>query len=110
MFGQVVVGHDRGDISEALLGAILFGVPMAVEGGTTEVGEQFVASPLAALGTVAVVYGIVYVAGIPDVRVTRRLLGVVPRRLVGILTVPLVAAAYLPMAVGAALGDILRGT
>ncbi len=138
VFGQVVVGYDRGDVSEALLGSVVFGVPMFVEEGTTEVGEQFAASPLAALGTlaftVAVVYGIVYVSDIQDVRVTRRVLGVVPRRLVGALAVPLVAAvvgltawgriawtepavaagsvvaAHLPMAVGAALGDILPGT
>jgi len=138
VFGQVVVGYDRGDVSEALLGAVVFGIPMFVEGGTTEVGEHFAAAPLAALGTlaftVAVVYGIVYVSDIQDVRVTRRILGLFPRRLVGVLTVPLVAAAvgltawgrvtwaepavavgsvvaaHLPMAIGAALGDILPGT
>lgn len=137
-FGQIVVGFDRGDIAEASLGSILFGIPMFVEGGTTEVGEHLAARPLAALVTVAftvaAVYGIVYVSDIQDVRVTRRLFGLVPRRLVGVLLVPLVlavlgltawgrvdwavpavatggvVAAYLPMAIGAALGDILPGT
>jgi uncharacterized membrane protein len=111
---------------------------MFVEGGTTEVGRHLAASPPAALGTlaftVAIVYGVVYVSDLQDVRVTRRVLGLFPRRLVGVLGVPLVAAAvgptawgritwaepaaavgrvvaaHLPMAVGAALGDILPGT
>jgi uncharacterized membrane protein len=137
-FGQIVVGFDRGDLAEAALGAIVFGVPMFVEGGTAEVGAHFATRPLAALVTVAftvvAVYGIVYVSDIQDVRVTRRLFGLVPRRLVGVLGVPLfvavigltawgriewatpavavgsVVAAYLPMAIGAALGDILPGT
>jgi uncharacterized membrane protein len=138
LFGQVVVGFDRGDVAEAVLGSVVFGVPMFVEGGTTEVGTHLATNPLATLGTlaftVAVVYGIVYVSDIQDVRVTRRLLGIVPRRLAGVLGVsflvaavgltawgrvdwatPAVAlgsvvAAHLPMAVGAALGDILPGT
>ena len=138
LFGQVVVGFDRGDVAEAILGSVVFGIPMFVEGGTAEVGAHLATSPLAALATLAfavtAVYGIVYVSDIQDVRVTRRLFGLVPRRLVGVLLVPLVAAAvgltawgrvdwgvpavatgsvvaaYLPMAVGAALGDILPGT
>jgi uncharacterized membrane protein len=137
-FGQIVVGFDRGDVSEAALGALLFGIPMFVEGGTTEVGAHLAARPVAAAGTaaftVAVVYGVLYVAEIQDVRVTRRLFGLVPRRFAGVLGVSLlvavvgltawgrvdwgtpaaaagsVLAAHLPMAVGAALGDILPGT
>lgn len=37
-FGQVVVGFDRSDLAEALLGSVVFGFLMLVEGGTTEVG------------------------------------------------------------------------
>ncbi|MFB6169134.1 MAG: DUF2391 domain-containing protein [Haloferacaceae archaeon] len=138
LFGQVVVGFDRGDVAETLLGSVLFGIPMFVEGGTTEVGAHLATSPLATAATLAfavvAVYGIVYVSDIQDVRVTRRLFGLIPRRLAGVLLVPLVAAvvgltvwgrvdwavpavatgsvvaAYLPMAIGAALGDILPGT
>jgi uncharacterized membrane protein len=137
-FGQVVVGFDRGDLAEALLGSVVFGVPMFVEGGTTEAGAHLAANPLAAVATLAAavgaVYGIVYVSDLQDVRVTRRLFGVVPWRLAGVLAVPLVVAvggltawgtvdwgtpavaagsvavAYLPMAIGAALSDILPGT
>jgi len=137
VFGKVVRGFDRGDIAEAFLGSVLFGVPMLVEGGTTEIGAYLGGNPAflvgTALVTVLLVVGIIYVADFQDVRVHRPFLGVVPRRLVGVLGVaaftsvvgltawgqidwadPAVAlgstvVATLPMAVGAALGDLLPG-
>lgn len=33
VFGRVIQGFNRGDIAEALLGSIIFGIPMFVEGG-----------------------------------------------------------------------------
>ena len=138
MFGRVVRGFDRGDVAETLLGSALFGIPMLVEGGTGEVGAFLATHPVSILGTlaftVAVVVGILYVSDIQDVRVTKRLLGVVPYRLAGVLGVSLafaaasmtawgrvdwtdptlalgaIAVAWVPMAIGAALGDILPGT
>ncbi|WP_313691891.1 DUF2391 family protein [Halorarum halobium] len=137
VFGRIVHGFDRGDIAEALLGSIIFGVPMLVEGGTQEVGAHLATHPAYLVGTfvvtVAAVVGIVYVADFQDVRVDDPFLGVVPRRLVGVLGVALavavlgltawgritwaepmvalgnVVAALLPMAVGGALGDLLPG-
>ncbi|WP_435145052.1 DUF2391 domain-containing protein [Halobaculum sp. P14] len=137
VFGKVIHGFDRGDLAEALLGSVVFGIPMLVEGGTLEVGEFLAAHPLAfvatALFTVALVVGIIYVADIQEVRVRDPLFGVVPRRLVGVLGVAFLAAlagmtvwgrvdwsdpmlaaggvlaAFVPMAVGAALGDLLPG-
>jgi|AntRauTorckE6833_2_1112554.scaffolds.fasta_scaffold03305_4 uncharacterized membrane protein len=138
VFGRVVHGFDRGDVSEALLGSTLFGIPMLVEGGTTEVGEFMTTHPISIVGTLAFtilsVVGILYVSDIQDVRVTNAIFGVIPRRLVGVLGVSLVfavvsmtawgrvtwtdpefalasiAIAWVPMAIGAALGDILPGT
>lgn len=137
-FGRVIRGFDRGDVAETLLGSALFGIPMLVEGGTGEVGAFLATHPVSILGTlaftVAVVVGILYVSEIQDVRVTKRLLGVVPYRLAGVLGVSLafavvsmtawgrvdwvdpalafasITAAWVPMAIGAALGDILPGT
>lgn len=137
VFGKVVRGFDRGDIAEAFLGSVLFGVPMLVEGGTTEVGAYLAANPASLVGTAVVtvllVVGIIYVADFQDVRVHRPILGVVPRRLVGVLGVAALTAvlgltawgrvdwadpavtlgsvlvAAVPMAVGAALGDLLPG-
>jgi uncharacterized membrane protein len=136
--GNVIVGFDRADVAEAFLGALLFGIPMFVEGGTQEVGAFVAANPLFLLGTVGaanvMVAGILYVADFQDVRISNPILGVVPRRFAGVLTISFltalgamtawgrvdwatpwlslctVAVAFVPMAIGAALGDILPGT
>ena len=137
-FGRVISGFDRHDAAEALVGSVLIGVPMAVEGGTFESGAFVAAHPLALVGTllatVGVVVGVLYVAEIQQVEIHDPLFGVVPRRLLGVLTVSFVTAAMLltgwgrvdwstpwlaicqttvafaPMAVAAALGDILPGS
>lgn len=137
-FGRVVYGFDANDLAEATLGSLLFGIPMAVEGGTLEAGEFLAAHPvlLAAnfAATVGIVYGVLYVAEFQDVRVRNRILGLVPRRLAGVLGASAVMAtllltawgftnemaprvalatisvALLPMGIGAALGDILPGS
>jgi uncharacterized membrane protein len=137
-FGQVIRGFDRGDLAETLLGSVLFGIPMAVEGGTQEVGAHMAANPLAieatVVFTVGIVVGILYVSDLQDVRVHAPLFGLVPRRLVGVvgvsfgtavamltlwgrvdwaapgLALATCTAAFVPMAIGAALSDILPGT
>ena len=137
-FGQVIWGFDRADAAEALLGSLLFGIPMAVEGGTAEVGQFFVAHPPFLVGTllfsILLTSGVLYVADIQDVRVRHRLFGLVPRRLAGALSISFLMAivlltawgriswaepsvaianvvvAFVPMSVGAALGDILPGS
>ncbi|WP_340101650.1 DUF2391 family protein [Salinibaculum salinum] len=138
VFGQIIRGYDRADIAESVLGALLFGIPMFVEGGTNEVGEFVATNPLYFVGThvlaLGVVISIIYVADIQDVRVHRPIFGLVPRRLVGVMTVSFliavvmmtgwgrvswtdpwvavctVSVAFVPMAIGAALGDILPGS
>jgi len=137
-FGRVIRGFDRGDLAEALLGSVLFGIPMAVEGGTQEVGTFLAPRPTYLVATllfaVGLVIGIIYVADFQDVRVHRPIFGVIPRRLVGVLGVSLltatflltvwgridwgaprlalanVAVAFVPMSIGAALGDLLPGS
>lgn len=138
VFGRVIRGYDRADAAESLLGSLLFGIPMFVEGGTQEVGA-FVAGHPASLfatlaGAVGLAIGVLYVADIQDVRVADPFFGVVPRRLaavVGIagltalavmtgwgrvawsdpwLALSQVAVAFVPMVVGASLGDILPGS
>ncbi|WP_436923656.1 DUF2391 domain-containing protein [Halosimplex amylolyticum] len=137
VFGRIVFGFDRSDAAEALLGSLLFGIPMFVEGGTREVGEFIAARPaffvLTNALTVALVIGILYVADFQDVRVHNPILGVLPRKFLGVLTIPLLTAlvvmtawgrvtwaepwfaicqvsvALVPMAIGSALGDLLPG-
>jgi uncharacterized membrane protein len=138
VFGQVIHGFDRSDAAEALLGSVLLGIPMLVEGGTYEVGAYIATRPVFLAGTAVfatgVVAGILYVADIQDVRIYEPYLGVVPRRLAGVLAIAWVTAlvlatawgrvdwaepsvafaqvlvAAVPMAIGGALGDILPGT
>jgi uncharacterized membrane protein len=137
-FGRVIRGFDRGDLAEALLGSLLFGIPMAVEGGTQEVAAFLAPRPAYLAGTVCfavgLVVGVIYVADIQDVRIHRPLFGVLPRRLVGVLGVSALTAvalltawgrvdwadpqlavasvvvAFVPMSIGAALGDLLPGS
>lgn len=137
-FGRVVWGFDRADVAEALLGSLLFGIPMAVEGGTQEVAAFLVDAPVFFAGTgvfgVLLTTGLLYVAEIQDVRVKNRILGLIPRRLAGVLGVSFLMAivlltawgrvswadpwlalanvvtAFVPMSIGAALGDILPGS
>lgn len=137
-FGRVIRGYDRADVAEAVLGAVLFGIPMLVEGGTLEIGAYLASHPIYHAGTVlggfAVVISVLYVAEIQEVRVYRPLFGVIPRRLAGVIVIAYVMAAvmmaawgrldglgpaeafasvtvvFVPMAIGAALGDILPGS
>ncbi|MFW6003591.1 MAG: DUF2391 family protein [Halanaeroarchaeum sp.] len=138
VFGRVIRGFDRADLTEATVGSLLLGIPMFVEGGTNEAGVFIATRPLAMLVTIALVVGltvgIIYVADIQDVRVHEPFFGVVPRRLVGVLGASLVTAtvmmtvwgridwaepwlavsqivvAMVPMSIGGALGDILPGS
>lgn len=137
-FGRIIWGYDRADLAEGLLGSLLFGIPMAVEGGTGEVGEFLAARPPLFAGTVVFIFGLLvgllYVADFQDIRIHRPFLGFIPRRLLGVAAVSLLTAvvlltgwgridwaeptlalanvvvAWLPMSIGAALGDILPGS
>ena len=121
-----------------MVGSVVFGIPMLVEGGTLEIGEFIAAHPPALLvtlaGTVAIVVGLLYVAEIQRVEIHRPLFGFVPRRLVGVVGVSYFTAFFMmtvwervdwadpwlaicqtsvtfsAMAIGAALGDILPGS
>lgn len=137
VFGRTIVGFDRSDLAEALLGSVLFGIPMMVEGGTQEVGAFVATHPLFLFGTlvfaVGMAIGILYVADFQDVRIYKPILGVIPRRLVGVVGVAFLTSlamstawgrvdwgepwlafctcsvAFVPMVIGGALGDILPG-
>lgn len=137
-FGRVIKGFGRDDLAEVLLGSILFGIPMAVEGGTQEVAEFIVGRPVYFAGTglfaIVMTIGILYVAEIQDVRIANPIFGLIPRRLAGVLGVAFLAAlvmltawgrvswetpwlalanvvvAFVPMSIGGALGDLLPGS
>ncbi|UPV74260.1 DUF2391 domain-containing protein [Halorussus limi] len=137
-FGRVIRGFDRHDAAEALVGSVVFGIPMLVEGGTAEIGAFIAAHPVSLavtlVGTIGLVVGLLYVAEIQQVEIHRPLFGVVPRRLAGVVGVSFFTAlammtawgrvdwtdpwlafcqtsvTFSAMALGAALGDILPGS
>ncbi|WP_123533253.1 hypothetical protein [Halosimplex salinum] len=134
VFGRIRDSFDLRDAGEAVVGAFVFGIPMIVEGGTLEIGEDIAYSvpalAVTALFGLAVVLGILYAARFEEVE-SDMIAGVVPRRLIGILAIasgmsiglmtvwrrvdwsdPSVAFAQclvtgVVMAVGASLGDVL---
>ncbi|QKY19516.1 DUF2391 domain-containing protein [Halolamina sp. CBA1230] len=138
VFGRVIKGFDRHDAAEALVGSVVFGIPMAIEGGTLEAGEYLATHPIYFVGTllagVGIVAGLLYVAEIQDVRVVDPILGVIPRRPLGLLTIAALTAfsmmtawgrvdwtdpwvalcqttvCFVGMSIGGALGDILPGS
>ncbi|MFC4450265.1 DUF2391 domain-containing protein [Halorussus aquaticus] len=137
-FGRVIRGFDRHDAAEALVGSVVFGIPMLVEGGTIEIGEFIAAHPaslaVTLVGTIGLVIGLLYVAEIQQVEIHRPLFGFVPRRLAGVVGVSFLTAVVMmtvwgrvdwadpwlalcqtsvtfsAMALGAGLGDILPGS
>lgn len=138
VFGRVVKGFGRDDAAQALVGSVVFGLPMLVEDGVLDIGTFLAENPgfyLATVGfAITIVVGLLYVADIQDVRIVDPFFGVIPRRLVGVLSISFLTAAglmtawgrvewadpwlalcqitvtFTAMAVGAALGDILPGS
>ncbi len=136
-FGRLRDSFDSRDAGEALVGSVLFGIPMVVEDGTFEAGAYIATRPLhialtATLG-LALVLGILRAVEFDKIEADM-LFGVIPIRLVGILTIAAVTATLLVtvwgrvdwadpqvaasqvlvtavvMAVGASLGDVLPGS
>lgn len=136
-FGRLRSAFGLRDIGEALVGSVLFGIPMIVEDGTLDAGAHIATRPFALAFTavvgVGLVVGILRTVEFEKVQADL-LFGVVPVRLLGLLGVaavsafvlltvwgrvdwadPQVAAGQtlvtaLVMAVGASLGDILPET
>ena len=134
LFGRIRSAFDVRDAGEALVGSLVFGVPMLVEDGTIDIGEYIAANPQYFLLTLAiglvVTVGILHAVRFEQVE-SDLILGLVPRRLVGIFVIAGTTATVLMtawgrvdwaepwiatcqttvtgvvMAIGAALGDIL---
>lgn len=134
LLGRVRGAFDLRDAGEALVGSVIFGIPMIVEDGTLDVGEAIAATPVYLVLTLAfglaLVLGVLHAARFEEVEADL-LAGVVPRRLVGILAIAggtatflmtvwarvdwgepwvatcQVAVTAVVMALGASLGDIL---
>lgn len=133
LFGRLRDTFDIRDAGEAVLGSVIFGAPMVVEGGTLEIGEHFASNPLSLVAYVAVgvalVLGVLHAARFEDVEDDQGL--GLARRPVALLAIAGVTAVFfmtvggrvdwsgpwlagcqtavtaVVMAIGAALGDVL---
>lgn len=90
------------DIGEAVVGGIVFALPLLVEDGVFEIAEWFLEITLGpvpvfllmnVLFVVVLTTGLLYAIDFRTVRITNPLFGLVPRRLVGVLAVSLLVAA-----------------
>jgi len=132
--GRIRDSFDVRDAGEAVVGSFVFGIPMVVEGGTLEIGEDIAGSApalaLTGLLGLTIVWGVLHAARFEAIEADL-LLGVIPIRLVSIVFIagslsfglmtlwarvdwgdPAVAFAQclvtgVVMAVGASLGDVL---
>lgn len=92
------------DIGEALVGSIIFALPLLVEDGVFLIADHFLAFLVAGVPVfllanvvfvIALTAGLLYAVDIREVKITNPLFGVVPRRLVGVLAISLLATAGL---------------
>ncbi len=105
-----VPGSDRirkyttRDISEGIVGGIVFSLPLLVEDGVFEIAEwflEFTVGPLPiflavnSIFVVALATGLLYATDFRDVRITSPIFGVVPRRLLGVLVISFTVAAVM---------------
>ncbi len=90
---QKYTGRDMG---EALIGGLVFSLPLLVEDGVFEIAEWFVATTVGPLPIyltlnllliVTVTAGLLYAVDIREVEIQNPVFGIIPRRLVGVLVI-----------------------
>ncbi|WP_058366374.1 hypothetical protein [Haloparvum sedimenti] len=103
-FTERISKYTTRDMAEAFVGAVLFALPLLVEGGVFEIAAWFASVrvgpvPVMFLGNVvfvvAMTVGLLYGADFRQVQINNPILGVIPRRLVGVLGVSLIATVLL---------------
>lgn len=92
------------DIGEALVGSIIFALPLLVEDGVFLIADHFLEVLVAGVPVfllvnvgfvIALTAGLLYAVDFREVRIVNPIFGVVPRRLVGVLTISFVATGGL---------------
>ncbi len=103
-FTERISKYTTRDMAEAFVGAVLFALPLLVEGGVFEIAAWFASvwvGPVPAMFLLNVVFviamtvGLLYGADFRQVQINNPILGVIPRRLVGVLVVSLIATVLL---------------
>ncbi|MFD1569424.1 DUF2391 family protein [Halorubrum laminariae] len=103
-FTTRITKYTSRDMAEAFVGAVLFALPLLVEGGVFEIAAWFAANTprgvpvflIAHVGFVLVMTaGLLYFADFRHIEVRHPILGVIPRRYAGILFVSLVTSVFM---------------
>ena len=103
-FRTRITKYTSRDMAEAFVGAVIFALPLLVEGGVFEIAAWFAAvTPggvpvflLAHVGFVLVMTaGLLYFADFREIEISHPILGLIPRRYAGILLVSLFTSVFM---------------
>jgi uncharacterized membrane protein len=99
-----ITKYTSRDLAESFVGAVLFALPLLVEGGVFEIAAWFATTtvagvPVLLIGHVGFILlataGLLYFADFRQIAIRHPILGVVPRRYAGVLLVSLFTSATL---------------
>ena len=97
-----ITKYTTRDLAESFVGAVLFALPLLVEGGVFEIAAWFAATtvagvPVLLIGHVGFVFlataGLLYYADFRQIAIRNPIFGLIPRRYVGVLLVSLATAS-----------------
>jgi uncharacterized membrane protein len=97
-----ITKYTSRDLAESFVGAVLFALPLLVEGGVFEIAAWFAATtvggvPVLLIGHVGFIFvataGLLYFADFRQITIRHPILGVIPRRYAGVLLVSLTTSA-----------------
>ncbi|WP_434521344.1 DUF2391 family protein [Halorubrum sp. AS12] len=103
-FAERITKYTSRDLAESFVGAVLFALPLLVEGGVFEIAAWFAATtvagvPVLLIGHVGFIFlataGLLYFADFRQITIRHPILGFIPRRYAGVLFVSLVTSSLM---------------
>jgi uncharacterized membrane protein len=97
-----ITKYTSRDLAESFVGAVLFALPLLVEGGVFEIAAWFAATTVAGVPVLLIghvgfilvaVAGLLYFADFRQITIRHPIFGLVPRRYAGVLVVSLATSA-----------------
>ncbi len=103
-FAERITKYTSRDMAESFVGAVLFALPLLVEGGVFEIAAWFAATTVAGVPVLlfahvgfvfAAVAGLLYFADFRQIAIRHPIFGFIPRRYAGVLLVSLITSAVM---------------
>ena len=103
-FAERITKYTSRDLAESFVGAVLFALPLLVEGGVFEIAAWFAATTVAGVPVLlfahvgfvlAAVAGLLYFADFRQITIRHPIFGLIPRRYAGVLFVSLTTSAVM---------------